>query len=154
MLVKRQFPVMGLLYKEGLEVLQRDAVWWQSLSRRLAELLPVTGWGGKTPHRSSYMALISPPANVTEGSELSPWEGLDSPSWILVDEKHSFSPSESYEEPSCHTPQWAQELLSEAPTKNLCRSNAGPALFRAFIDSQTSHIYKGKIQGLPWWSSG
>ena len=102
---------MGLLYKGGLEVLQRDAVWWQSLSRHLAELLPVTGWGGKTPHRSSYLALTAPPANVTEGSELSPWEGLDSPSWILVDaaaaaeslqscptlcdpidEKHSFSP--------------------------------------------------------------
>lgn len=83
---------MRLLYKGGLEVLQRVAVWWQSLSRRLAELLPVTGWGRKTPHRSSYLALIAPPANATEGSELSPWEGLDSPSWILIDEKPSFSP--------------------------------------------------------------
>ena len=117
---------MGLLYKGGLEVLQRDAVWWQSLSRCLAELLPVTGWGGKTPHRSSYLALISPPANVTEGSELSPWEGLDSPSWILVDEKHSFSPfRELWRTLMPHTPVGTGASLrgtNQKPLQEQCRT--------------------------------
>ena len=79
-------------YKGDWEVLQRDAVCLKAVSLQASSRASACYW--LRWEDSTQIFVLGPDCSACGchwGVWADPWEGLDSPSWILAGEKHSFS---------------------------------------------------------------